>query len=710
MSNIPQPGEQENPVLVKSPFWGKVKPLSEHEYTDRDGNTLFYVGAYRYGSKLEWTPIFWNGIEWVKRLPKICQDFSPLYNIMGLFGDGLTGDLSKTVIIVQSPLHADTLNQHLTNNKMSMVAVSWYGGLKGIKILDVEPLRNRDVVLWSDKNSESELLFESLASAVSPVVNTISRAEPEEFRPFNWGPIDAVAERDVNFLTPFISGASRVDKVEPRTVLNESGIGNLEGFLPDMFIRQMIDNFGVFSPSGHKKIPATYQGCMDIVNNDPAFKDFMKYDMGTASIVWDQRAYPTIDDLKNAILRRLTSYGVSPSRALRDDIVDSLASQPERRINMIKDFFDSLCMKYPDASAEDLNTLLSHIKFKPDQSGVPFQYQFAKRTFEIFFTKAALRIYTSATEKPYTNDCVPVLIGKQGKGKGRFARYLAMGSETDKWFVDLGNKSPTWGSPDWIRLIVGKFIAELGEMQTLRKDEINTIKSGISETVDTYTPKHKEGTKVFPRTVSFFGTGNDPEFLRDTTGNRRFYPFMIEEIDHIKLYANPTIIERVWSYFFQIARSISDISEDTAMEGLNIQATRDFLFKTFTSESPEYFAYMESVRSGSMDLGITGEIVREAIEKIEGVVWTSPGRNKYITIEPLDVAREVYGDRYASTPMDFKNKMKYWFTKFGYTYEPAKIDGYTRRAWRLYIGDKGLHERMRERESSTIGSDEKVKL
>lgn len=64
----------------------------------------------------------------------------------------------------------------------------------------------------------------------------------------------------------------------------------------------------------------------------------------------------------------------------------------------------------------------------------------------------------------------------------------------------------------------------MGEMMATKKADIEATKHFLSKTEDIYRVAYGRRTSRFPRQCIFIGTTNDREFLRDKTGNRRFWP------------------------------------------------------------------------------------------------------------------------------------------------------------------------------------------
>lgn len=116
-------------------------------------------------------------------------------------------------------------------------------------------------------------------------------------------------------------------------------------------------------------------------------------------------------------------------------------------------------------------------------------------------------------------DYMLVLNGKQGAGKSTLLRKLG-----DPWFNDSLSLSDTRDKTAAEKL-QGFWIMEIGEMAGLKKSDIETIKGFISRQDDVY--RASFGRRAVPhlRQCIFIGTTNaDHGFLRDITGNRRFWP------------------------------------------------------------------------------------------------------------------------------------------------------------------------------------------
>jgi predicted P-loop ATPase len=74
------------------------------------------------------------------------------------------------------------------------------------------------------------------------------------------------------------------------------------------------------------------------------------------------------------------------------------------------------------------------------------------------------------------------------------------------------------------RRMRGKLVAELSELRGLAKRDLESLKSFITRTHESWIPKFREFELIFPRRLVFVGTTNHEQFLEDETGNRRWLP------------------------------------------------------------------------------------------------------------------------------------------------------------------------------------------
>lgn len=110
-----------------------------------------------------------------------------------------------------------------------------------------------------------------------------------------------------------------------------------------------------------------------------------------------------------------------------------------------------------------------------------------------------------------------ILEGLQGIGKSTVAAVLA----GEGWF---GDALPHMGTKDAQSYVCGLWIVEMAELANMAKAEVEVVKAFLSRREDRFRPAYGRYEKLVPRQCVFIGTTNSDDYLRDTTGNRRFWP------------------------------------------------------------------------------------------------------------------------------------------------------------------------------------------
>ena len=137
------------------------------------------------------------------------------------------------------------------------------------------------------------------------------------------------------------------------------------------------------------------------------------------------------------------------------------------------------------------------------------------------YTRAVTRkMFVAAAARCFRPGCkfdqICILSGRQGIGKSLL--LSRMGKE---WFNDSITSFDGKEARENLR---GVWIVELGEMTAFSRSESEAAKQFLSQTEDRYRAAYGRRTVQYPRRCVFFGTSNSADFLRDTTGNRRFWP------------------------------------------------------------------------------------------------------------------------------------------------------------------------------------------
>jgi predicted P-loop ATPase len=84
-----------------------------------------------------------------------------------------------------------------------------------------------------------------------------------------------------------------------------------------------------------------------------------------------------------------------------------------------------------------------------------------------------------------------------------------------------------------LEIMLGNWIVELGEMETIIKYESATVKGFFSRNCDRFRMAYERKAKDFPRKCIFVGSLNPEQtgWLKDHTGNRRYWPVPVGNIN-----------------------------------------------------------------------------------------------------------------------------------------------------------------------------------
>ena len=168
------------------------------------------------------------------------------------------------------------------------------------------------------------------------------------------------------------------------------------------------------------------------------------------------------------------------------------------------------------------------------------------------YTRAAIRKSLCAAVarvfEPGTKfDMVLILVGEQGTYKSTFLRKLGA-----NWFSDTFT---TVQGKEAYEQLQGAWIIEMAELSALKKSEVENIKQFISKCDDAFRPAYGRTVEIYKRQCVFFGTTNDTDFLKDSTGNRRFNPIDIHPefaTKSVKDDLNEEEVKQIWAEAYEL--------------------------------------------------------------------------------------------------------------------------------------------------------------
>lgn len=235
-----------------------------------------------------------------------------------------------------------------------------------------------------------------------------------------------------------------------------------------------------------------FKGCIDVIGPLP----------------WKQVKPGFNDsDVANAKLYFERVYGIWSPTKFKDALLAVVAA--ERIYHPIKNYFAGLNWD----GVPRLDSLLIDYCGAEDN---PYTRAVTRKTL----CAAVARVY----EPGRKFDSILVLSGPQGIGKSTFFAKLGGAWYSDSLAIsDMKDKTAA-------EKLQGYWILELGELAGIKKVDVETVKSFVTRVDDKYRQAYGMVVESHPRSCIIVGTTNSESgFLRDITGNRRFWPVQVSE-------------------------------------------------------------------------------------------------------------------------------------------------------------------------------------
>ena len=201
---------------------------------------------------------------------------------------------------------------------------------------------------------------------------------------------------------------------------------------------------------------------------------------------------------------------------------------------------DALAIYFKDNKVNPLINILEKLEWDGKPRVEHFLHDVMKAEDSEYIRECSRLIFAGGIHRAYQPGCkfddMIVLIGGQSAGKSTIVRWLNM---DDNFFREI----KTIAGKEGIETIRGVWIGEVAELMAMtRVKEAEAVKAYITSQEDSYRPPYGKYVQTIPRRCMFIGTTNNPQFLTDKTGNRRFYPVKVQSMAY-KMYDNEELIK-----------------------------------------------------------------------------------------------------------------------------------------------------------------------
>lgn len=180
---------------------------------------------------------------------------------------------------------------------------------------------------------------------------------------------------------------------------------------------------------------------------------------------------------------------------------------------------------------------------------------------------AYMRIYHPGIKFDY----LPVFNGAQGIGKSTFIANLGM-----EWFSDSLTLSDM-NDKTAAEKLQGYWIHEISELAGMKKADLDKVKAFVSRRDDKYRASFGKRVAPHPRQCVFFGTTNSENgYLRDVTGNRRFWNVKVSGNGKYKPWEmTRELVDQIWAETMVLSKAGEELFLDKSLEAFAKEEQRE---------------------------------------------------------------------------------------------------------------------------------------
>ena len=552
----------EHVSLLNLKHWIHGNPIKVYNYKTINGDESYLIIArYDSQSNKTFTPFCFDGTKFVKKM---------LYNPRPLYGlEFLKDNPDLPILLVEGEKAAEGARFFIKSH----IVLSWPGGCNGVEKVDLSPIFDRkEILLWPDNDDAGMKAMEKLArilntkSTASPSINILSFDETfKNKKASGWDAFDAYSEAwnqntfekfVEKFKTPFVKKITDAEVVD----------GRYEISIPKNMVAELKEDMKLWEPLGltlnqkQRPYPNELNLIKIITHWDKLSRDFIWFDefhqkLFTKGINGDEdkKEWSEFDILPLLIKIQSELKIHQINKNTLNDVVLNYAYDPHNKRNEAVEYLQSL--EWDGVSRID--------KFFIDYYGSE------DNEYTRAISKNLLIGITARIVKPGCKlDTMVVIEGAQGIKKSTSLKSLV----SQDWYTET-NISPD--SKDFYMQLQGKAIVEIGELNSFGKAEITSIKQMLSCQSDRFRVPFGKTMKDYPRQCVFAGTTNDGTYLKDTTGNRRFWPVRATNIDTDKiiqdrdqLFAESYYRFKQGETWWEVPQLIAEKEQDTRLMAL----------------------------------------------------------------------------------------------------------------------------------------------
>lgn len=454
----------------------------------------------------EFRPVSWDkkANKWQWKSPK---GRLPIFNLTEI-----KNNPDKPVVICSSEKAATAAQKFCADDVTSAIAY------KNAERADFSPLKGHDILVWPD-NDDAGLKYagDIVELVIEAGADKIQMLKVPPDLPEKWNAADAPDDFSLEFLecadfTPLIEN-SKPNPPELES-LSDSSDDNQE------IDWSWQDNLKTTQFGNYLNTKVNIRA---ILTKHHAWKNVICFNEFNNHVI--KHKHPPYPHSPNKGLGQWTdadnemlsmwigeSYDFEPSTDRLQSLIVAISMQ--NPIHPIRDYLESCHKKWIDANKPTGHaTMWAEIYLGAE-------YSEATRLFEkTWLISAVARIFEPGCKA----DNVLILEGKQGLLKSTALSILA-----GDWFSD---SKLDFTDKDSLMLIHENWIIEMPELDQLKKSESEKAKSFFGRREDKFRAPYGHNLLTRRRQCVFAGTTNTSDYLKDSTGNRRYMPIECKTID-----------------------------------------------------------------------------------------------------------------------------------------------------------------------------------
>lgn len=237
------------------------------------------------------------------------------------------------------------------------------------------------------------------------------------------------------------------------------------------------------------------------------------------------------DHIENSLWCAMQHHGMAVNL---NELHTLLGSDFVKEYHPLKEYLDGLPPWDGETDYIDRLAAMVHVKESPHS---PLQQDKSRERNELSETPVRfadilkrwmVSMIAAALNETVVNQVILTLIGRQGSYKTSFMQHI-LPPVLSEYYTTKSNSSRM--TKDDLFTMTENLVINLEEIDTMPPSELNQLKAMVTQRYVDERRAYGRNKVHLPHVASFVATGNNLQFLTDDTGNRRWLPFEVEDID-----------------------------------------------------------------------------------------------------------------------------------------------------------------------------------